>query len=251
MPQARSSHRILSFLFLLALSVGLASVPLRLAAQETTKTAEPAAASTAQSTEAPAAKAEEAPKKEQDENETYLHSPIVQSIARHIHLDVDTTAKIFEFITFAIIILAIGIPLFRMLPKLLRKRKEKISADIESARKVSEDANSRLAAIEAKLAGLDTEISRIRVQVETESRQDMERIHASIGEESARIVSAAEQEISATAAQAQRSLRNFAADLAIDQAMKQLILTPETDRALIAEFLDEAARDGAQMGGRK
>jgi len=251
MPQARSSRRILPLLFFLAMTAWLALAPIRLGAQESAPAAQPAAASTTnEASGAPTAKTDEAGKSEEEESNVYLHAPVVQSIARMIHLDVDTTAKIFEFINFAIIVLAIGIPLFRMLPKLLHKRSEKVSADIESARKVTEDANARLNAIEAKLAGLDGEIKVIRAQVEAESRQDMERIHASIAEESARIVAAAEQEIGASAAQARRSLRNFAADLAIDQAAKQLVLTPETDRALIAEFLGDAALNGPQAGGR-
>ena len=50
----------------------------------------------------------------------------------------------------------------------------------------------------------------------------------------------AAQEITVAAAQARRGLRHFAADLAIEQAAKQLVLTPETDRALISEFVREA-----------
>jgi F-type H+-transporting ATPase subunit b len=46
------------------------------------------------------------------------------------------------------------------------------------------------------------------------------------------------------AAQATRGLRNFAADLAIDQASRQLKLTPETDRALIAEFVGNVEKGG-------
>jgi F-type H+-transporting ATPase subunit b len=252
MPQARNFRRFLPLLFLLALIAGLASAPIRVGAQDSTPAAQQAAASTpSEASSAPAAKAEEPAKQEEEENNVYLHAPVVQWCARTLHLDVDTTAKIFEFINFAIIVLAIGIPLFRWLPKFLRNRSEKVSADIASARKVTEDANTRLSAIEAKFAGLDGEIKVIRAQVEAESRQDMERIHSSIAEESARIVAAAEQEIGASAAQARRSLRNFAADLAIDQATKQLVLTPETDRALIAEFLGDAALDGHETGGRK
>jgi F-type H+-transporting ATPase subunit b len=112
---------------------------------------------------------------------------------------------------------------------------------------VSEEASARLSAIEAKLSGLDSEIAQIRAQVEQESKQDEARIKASIGEESSRIVAAAEQEIGSAAAQARRSLRHFAADLAIEEAAKQLTITPETDRALIAEFLG----DTSVQGGRK
>jgi len=52
------------------------------------------------------------------------------------------------------------------------------------------------------------------------------------------------------AAQARRGLRNFAADLAIEHAAKQLVLTPETDKALIAEFISDVAGNGAARGGQ-
>jgi F-type H+-transporting ATPase subunit b len=63
-------------------------------------------------------------------------------------------------------------------------------------------------------------------------------------------VAAAEQEIAAAAAHAQRELRHFAADLAIDHAARQLVLTPETDRALIAEFVRDTNPDRAARGGQ-
>jgi hypothetical protein len=53
------------------------------------------------------------------------------------------------------------------------------------------------------------------------------------------------------AAMARRSLRHFAADLAIEQAVQQLAITPETDRALIAEFLGDAAVSAPNKGGQK
>jgi F-type H+-transporting ATPase subunit b len=55
----------------------------------------------------------------------------------------------------------------------------------------------------------------------------------------------------AAAALARRELRHFAADLAIEEAAKQLAITPETDRALIAEFLGDTAVKTAPKGGRK
>jgi F-type H+-transporting ATPase subunit b len=133
---------------------------------------------------------------------------------------------------------------------LLRKRSEKIRADIEAARKTTEDANTRLSAVESKLASLDQEISKFRAELEQQIAEDEQRAKAALEEESARIVASAEQEIGVAAAQAKRSLRHFAADLAIDQAVKKLVLTPETDRALIAEFVSETDRDGMHGGGK-
>ena len=143
-----------------------------------------------------------------------------------------------------VIFLAIGIPLFRFLPKVLRKRTETLSHDLQAAQAATQSANARLSAVEEKLSGLDAEIAAIRKQVEEDMREDEVRIKASIEEESARIVTAAEQEIQVAAAQAQRGLKQFAADLAIDRAMGQLTLNADTDRALIAEF----ARDSRPSG---
>ncbi|HET6170935.1 MAG TPA: ATP synthase F0 subunit B [Terracidiphilus sp.] len=174
---------------------------------------------------------------------------MVQSIAKKFNLSVENTARFFEIINFAILVVAIGIPLVRVLPRILRKRSETLRHNIESARRVTEDANARLSAVEARLSKLDDEIAEIRNHVEEESKQDEIRIKATIEEESGRIVAAAEQEIGLAAAQARRGLQNFAAGLAIDRAVKQLELTPETDQALIAEFMYEAS-NGAAKGGR-
>jgi F-type H+-transporting ATPase subunit b len=241
--QARHISPLTFRIFLLAalVAAGL-STPILVAAQTTAPAAQIAADSSASN-----AGRSEAAKPETESNDVYLHAPIVRTMARMLHLDVETTARIFEGINFAIIVLAVGFLLFRILPKTLRTRSEKVRTEIESARKVGEDAYARLSAIEDKLSGLDGEIAQIRSQVELESKQDEARIKSSIKEESARIVAAAAQEMEATVAQARRSLRHFAADLAIEQAVEQLAITPATDRALIAEFLGDAALTGATV----
>jgi F-type H+-transporting ATPase subunit b len=171
-------------------------------------------------------------------------------MARLLHLSVDTTADIFLGLNFAVIFFAIVIPLGRFMPKIIRKRSQTLSQDLKTAREATDDASARLVAVEAKLAGLDDEMKKFRAQVEQDSLEDEKRIKAALGEESARIVAAAEQEITMAAAQARRGLRNFAAELAIDHAEKQMKLTPETDRALIAEFVAGVAGDGAGQGGK-
>jgi len=219
------------------MALGLTVMPYSVAAEQ------PAAASpsatTAGTEAAPAAKSEK------DQDNVYLHAPVVQTIGRVLHLDVETTAQIFVFINFAILVLAIGIP-----PKVIRKRSQTLRFNLESARKETEDAGARLSAVEAKLASLDDEIAKFRSEVEKEIANDEVRIKAALVEESARIVSGAEQEIDSAAAQARRGLRNFAADLAIEHAAKQLVLTPETDKALIAEFISDVAGNGAARGGQ-
>ena len=236
---SRLSAKILWFVLLAALVAVVAVAPFRSAAQQSAPAPQTTTAAQSQDLAGP-----EVAKSEQEDNNIYRHTALVEAAAKALHLDTETMARIFEFINFAIIALAIGIPLAKFLPKFIRKRSETLKLDIESARKATGDANARLSAIEAKLSGLDEEIAQIRAQVEQESQQDQARIQTSLKDESERIVASAEQEIAVAAAQARRGLRHFAADLAIEQAGKQLVLTPEADRALIAEFSAELAKGG-------
>ncbi len=234
----------LSFALVAAFATLLFAVPSRVTAQA------PSTAPATASTPSGDGLEVEAVKADKEQEEGFLHGPMVQSLARIMHLDIETTARIFLGINFAIILFAIVIPLGRMLPKMLRGRSQTLSQDLKTAREATTDAQARLSAVEAKLAGLGEEMRNFRAQIEQESLEDEKRIKASIGEESARIVAAAEQEIGVAAAQARRSLRTFAADLAIEQASKQLTLTPDTDRALIAELVAGFASDGAGKGGK-
>jgi len=174
----------------------------------------------------------------------------VQAIARILHLKLDTAVTLLLAINFAIIFFLIAIPLSRLMPRIIRKRSQTLSHDLKTAREATAEAQSRLSAVEAKLAGLGEEMQKFRAQVEQDSLEDEKRIKAALGEESARIVAAAEQEISVAAAQVRRGLRDFAADLAIDQASRQLAMTPETDRALISEFVAGVAADASRKGGQ-
>jgi F-type H+-transporting ATPase subunit b len=251
-PHLRFSARISCFSVLTLLAAVLLVAPFRAAAQQPAPAAQSSSASSpaaGQAASSEAASSDKA-KAEQDESDKYRHAPLVQTMARMLHLDVETTARLFEFINFAIIFLAVVIPLGRIVPKVIRKRSQTLMHSLKTAREVTEDANTRLSAVEARLAGLDEEIAKYRAQVEQESLADEVRIKATIEEESARIVASAEQEIGVAAAQARRGLRNYAAELAVEQASKQLVLSPQTDRALITEFIGDVANRGANKEGQ-
>jgi F-type H+-transporting ATPase subunit b len=239
----RSFGAVLLFLLIL-----MSAMPRTVRAQHPEPPAQPSIETPAEEAKNPPRTAEG--KAEEAENDQYRHAPIVQSLARLMHMDVETAARTFEIFNVSIVVLGIVIPLVRIMPRLLRGRTQKIQMDMEAARKTSEDAGKRLSAVEAKLASLDQEIAKFRTEVEEQIAQDEQRGKTALEEERTRIVASAEAEINVAAAQAKRSLRHFAADLAIEQAAKQLVLTPETDRALIAEFVNEAGRNGSNGGGR-
>lgn len=226
---------LLAFALLLAFGFAVTVQPLRAAAQNQAAQSQ----TSADSTQKPAKS-----QKEASEDLAFTHTKLVESIGKMFGLDMDASARVFEWLNTLIILFAIVFPLAKFLPKALRKRREALKQNFEEARKTTTDANSRLSAVEAQLSRLDEEIAKIRAQVESEITQDEARIKSTIGEETARIVAAAEQEIAVAAAQAQRGLKAFAADLAIDQAVRQLTLTAENDRALIEEFVADAGRGG-------
>jgi F-type H+-transporting ATPase subunit b len=242
----RSRTRIFWFASLLTLA-SLLIAPLRSSAQSTAPAPASAPAASAPSNGSTPTESQKAAESEEDQ---FLHASAVQAVGRLLHLNLNTTVAVFLGINFAIIFFAIAIPLTRVGPKFLRKRSETVRQSLQTAREATADAQARLSAVEAKLAGLGEEMDKLRAQVEQDSLEDEKRIKASIGEESARIVAAAEQEIGVAAAQARRGLRNFAADLAIEQASKELVLTPEIDGALIAEFIAGAAGEGSGKGGK-
>ncbi|HKF47984.1 MAG TPA: ATP synthase F0 subunit B [Terracidiphilus sp.] len=257
--------RLLNFLLIVVLAAGFAAVPATGRAQQAA--AHPANPGQ-QSGGQPGLSAQpgHVQAEQEEEHNLFRHTELVAAVSDIVFHDdknatdpekvelrnkhIEATARGFEWINSTIILLVIFIPLFKILPKVMRKRSQTLRQNLDDARKTTADANTRLSAVEAKLAKLDEEIAGIRARVEEESKQDEVRIKASIQEESARIVASAEQEIAAAAEQAQRGLRHFAADLAIENAARQLVLTPETDRALIAEFVSEAAGNGAAKGGR-
>jgi F-type H+-transporting ATPase subunit b len=173
---------------------------------------------------------------EEDQLSGFLHSSTLQGLARFLHLSLETTDSIFLALNYLIIFLAIFIPLGRFMPKVIRKRAQTLRHNLESARKMTEEATARLNAVEAQLARMGEEIDKFRNEIEAEMKNDETRIKGTIEEESARIVAAAEQEISLAAVQARRGLRKFAAELAVEHAARQMQLSPEADRALVAEF---------------
>jgi F-type H+-transporting ATPase subunit b len=220
----------------------LSAAPVRLAAQQPTATAGEQPAGTAANTP-PAEKLSQ-----EEQNKAFLTGgPIVKWTARTLNTSVETASTIFQLFNFLVIVLLVAVPLARVFPKIFRKRSITLGQNLQAAREATEEANARLRAVEEKLAGLDGEIKKLQAQVEQESLEDEKRVKASLAEESARIVESAEQELGVAVAQAQRNLRHFAADLAIEQAARQMTLSPEADRALIAEFIGSVAKsDGGQ-----
>ena len=241
--------RLSWFALLGVLAVVFAVAPSNVAAQASSPAATSAAAPAANAGGSGTAQSSQVESPEEQQINGFLHAPAVKAIANALHLKLETADGIFLAVNFAILFLAIAIPLGRTTPRILHKRSKTLRHNLDSARKLSQEAKARLTAVEAQLSKIGQEIDKFRAEVEEELKQDEARIKGAIEEESVRIVTAAEQEIGVAAAQARRSLRSFAADLAIEHAAGQIVLTPETDRALIAEFASGLAQNHTGLKG--
>jgi F-type H+-transporting ATPase subunit b len=101
-----------------------------------------------------------------------------------------------------------------------------------------------LNSVEERLSKLDEQIAGMRSQAEAEGVRDEERIKATVEDEKQKIVAAAEAEIQNATTLARRAIQKYAAELAIEQAERKLVVTPETDRQLVESFanrLDEGS----------
>ena len=184
----------------------------------------------------PAGQSPEANQEVKDENDAYRHSAMVQKIGHMMGMSTETAATTFEVFNFAILALLIGGFLLKALPKTFRDRNTAIQKHLVDARTATEEASARLNSVEDRLAALDGQIAEMRAQSERDSVADEARIKATVEDERKKILASADQEIAAATMHAQRQLQQYAAELAIEQAARKLVVSAETDRLLVQNF---------------
>jgi F-type H+-transporting ATPase subunit b len=186
---------------------------------------------------------------QEDEEYVFKHSKPVAAFARIFHLSPNVASGFFWALNAAILFAFVGYFLVTGLPKAFRSRRLQLDRQIVEARVATEKAEERLRAVEERLSHLDSEIAAVREQAEHDSANDEMRIKQAMAAEKQKIVTSAEQEIAAAGAAAERRLRRFAAELAVDRASTRLHLTEGDDRTLIQEFAASLGSNGSQ-GGR-
>ncbi len=196
----------------------------------------------------PEATSPEANEAEHDETEQYKHSAMVKKIGGMLGMSTETAATTFEVANFAVLALAIGFALVKILPKTFRDRTSGIQKQLVDARTATEEASIRLSSVEERLSHLDEQIAEMKAQAERDSAADEARIKASVEEETKKILATADQEIAAASMHAQRQLQQYAAELAIEQAAKKLVISAETDRLLVQNFARRLSGDESKGG---
>ncbi len=173
-------------------------------------------------------------------------SPSVMKMGGMVGLGPAASVTVFNWINFLVLAAAVLYGLAKALPKAFRGRTEHIQKNIVEARVATEEARARLTAVEARLSRLDGEIAALRADSDRAAAEEEQRLHAQGEEEKARILQAAEQEIAAASAAAQRMLRAYAAEIAVDRAAAQLNITQDEDRVLIEAFAGRLGAEGSR-----
>ena len=236
-----TKHLLRSTLVALVLAVISGSLPV-VHAQEAPQT------SSAGQNSTPAAHSPEKQEEEKDPNDVYRKSSMVQSFGRIVGLNADQAATTFTWLNFIVLAALVGWFLIRTLPKTFRDRNTVIQKHLVDARTATEEANIRLNSVEERLSKLDGQIAGMREQSEKDTAADEKRIKASVEEEKAKILAAAEQEIAAATTHAQRAIQQYAAELAIEQAARKLSISAETDRLLVQNFARKLGGDESKEG---
>jgi F-type H+-transporting ATPase subunit b len=196
----------------------------------------------------PEAQSPEKNKQEQDENDAYLHSEMVRSLGAKLGMNPEQAGTAFLVTNFVLLAVLVGWALLKMLPKMLRARNTAIQKHLVDARTATEEARTRLSSVEERLSKLDGEIATMRAHAEQDAAKEEQRLRASVEEEKQKILASAEQEIAAATMHAQKQLQQHAAELAIEQAARKLVVSAETDRLLVQGFAQRLAGDESKKG---
>jgi F-type H+-transporting ATPase subunit b len=208
----------------------------------------PVRAQASETAGAPETQASQPGDQETDENDAYRHSAMVVKLGRMMGMDREQSATVFELANFLVFAIAVGWVTVKTLPKMFRDRNSAIQKHLVDARTATEEASARLSGVEERLGKLDSQIAAMRAQAEQDSARDEARIKASVEEESRKILAAAEQEIASATSNAQKQLQQHAAELAIEQAARKLVVSAETDRLLVQSFAQRLAGDESKKG---
>lgn len=196
----------------------------------------------------PEAQSPEKNQQEKDENDEYRHSATVRALGAKLGMNAEQAATTFTVVNFVVLAILVGWFLIKTLPKTFRDRSSAIQKHLVDARTATEEASARLNSVESRLGKLDEQIAAMRAQAEKDAALDEQRIKSAVEDEKQKILKAAEQEIATATVQARKQLQRYAADLAIEQAARKLVVTAEADRLLVQGFARRLTGDETKGG---
>lgn len=110
----------------------------------------------------------------------------------------------------------------KSLPAFFDKRRQAIQDEIEEAGKVRDEAEAKLAEVEARMQALDSELEEIRRQARRNAEAERQRLLEEARQDGEKIIAAAEREVGNLRRHAREELKEFATQLALEMAEEQI-----------------------------
>jgi F-type H+-transporting ATPase subunit b len=147
---------------------------------------------------------------------------------------------VFKWVHFVILALVLIWLVKRVMPPIIRRNADEITAAITKATAAKAAAEKELKEAAAKLTTLEQEVARFREQAQREAAAEMERLRAVTKTEMERVGVAAKAEIDAAERAAREELKVLAANLAVDRAQSLVAgeMTPAVQEAMINNFVN-------------
>ena len=137
------------------------------------------------------------------------NSPSVKWLAHILRVRTATAYQLCIALNFAAMVAVIVWFLGPRLPVWLRNRAQAIRQSLDDAGKASIEAQQRLAAIEARMLKLESEITAMQTVADQESMAEEERFRASAEDDKRKIAAIAEQQILAAVTRAKRDFQTL------------------------------------------
>jgi F-type H+-transporting ATPase subunit b len=146
-----------------------------------------------------------------------------------------------KWANFAILAAGLGYLIRKHAPAFFEQRSQEIRQGISEAAKTKQEAEARAAAIERRLASLDSEIASLRANARAEIEAESGRISRETVHRLQRIQAQSTQEIALMSRAAIADLRKYSAQLALDLAQQRIRsrMNQDTQDSLADRFLQD------------
>jgi F-type H+-transporting ATPase subunit b len=151
-----------------------------------------------------------------------------------------------KWANFAILFGLLGWLISKHAGSFFRSRSEAIAAGIAEATKTRQEAEARAAEIERRVGNLSVEVEALRSQSRDEIAREGERIRVETEAQIRKVQAQAQAEIESAAKHAAHDLKAWSAQLALQQAERQIRdrMTPDKQERLADSFIHELRPKG-------
>jgi F-type H+-transporting ATPase subunit b len=149
--------------------------------------------------------------------------------------------EIWRVVNFVIMAGGVGYLIVKNAGPFFAARSKKIREEIVQGEDARQEAERRAAEVDSRLANLEADLAGLRAESQKEAERETERMRQRTAAEMARVRAQAEQEIDAAGKTARGELKRYAAELAIGLAERKIRtrMSAETQDGLVADFVHE------------